>query len=80
MVHDQVADKGHKWVLFLDDDVSLAPLSLKMTVERMEAEPDTFMATGVLSPGLGPVVPERALSVSFVRMRTRNKGAREMKN
>lgn len=46
MACGQVADKGHKWVLFLDDDVSLAPLSLKMTVERMEAEPDTFMATG----------------------------------
>lgn len=48
LVCQQASDRVHKWVLCLDDDVVLPPSALEMLVERMEAEPSCFMATGAL--------------------------------
>jgi Glycosyl transferase family 2 len=42
----QAADAKHAWVLCLDDDVALPPSALQMLVDRMQAQPSTFMATG----------------------------------
>ena len=45
----QAASAEHKYVLCLDDDVTVHPHSLLMLVQALEADDSSFMATGAQS-------------------------------
>ena len=47
LVHLQAANAEHKYVLCLDDDVTVHQRSLQMLVEALETDDSAFMATGV---------------------------------